>query len=85
MIVELRNAIPQLKDNVENEEKRIDLNSGMRPYVMDYYIPKRMPRTQQLLAKMRFITREQGGRNLRFRFRNAVLRTLMNNRFEKKS
>ena len=36
--------IPQLKENAEHEIKRI-AGQGMRPYIMDYYIPKRMPRT----------------------------------------
>ena len=57
----------------------------MRPYIMDYYIPKRMPRTNQLMEKMRFITQKQGGRTLKYKFRNAVLATILSNRLVKKS
>lgn len=52
---------------------------------MDYYIPKRMPRTNQLMEKMRFITQKQGGRTLKYKFRNAVLATILSNRLVKKS
>ena len=52
---------------------------------MDYYIPKKMPKTRDLLAKMKFITERQGGRNALFKFKNAVFHKLFTDRAVKKS
>lgn len=59
--------------------------SSIRPYLMDYYIPKKMPKTRNLLAKMKFITERQGGRNALFKFKNAVFHKLFTDRAVKKS
>lgn len=84
MILDLVEMIPQLSSNVETEQKQIE-KSGIRPYIMDYFVPKKMPKTRNLLAKMKFITEKQGGRNALFKFKNAVFHKLFAERMVKKS
>ena len=57
----------------------------MRPYILDYYIPRKMPKFKQLRDKTKFITQKLGGRDFIFRLRNAILKVIIENRKTKKS
>ena len=43
----------------------------MRPYIMDYYIPWKVPKFKQLKDRTKFITQKLGGRDFKFWLRNA--------------
>lgn len=46
---------------------------------MDYYIPFKTPENLDLVKLIEFTTKKQGGRDSKFKFKNAVLYTIMNN------